>query len=479
MSEQLSKVYEPKIIEQQANEIWNSKPYFHAQPPKNNEKSFTIVIPPPNVTAPLHLGHALNNTLQDILIRFRRMQNFSTLWMPGTDHAGIATQTVVEKRILAEEGKKRTDFQREDFVARVQAWKDEYEARIIDQLKAMGCSCDWDRTRFTMDEVCAKAVRATFFKLFKDGLIYRGKRLVNWDPATQTVLADDEVEHETIQGHFWYMRYPLESPVEIPRTVGFQPAQTYDLQKRFGAYLPHWTKTGSIYAITFRLADSMPIDVLEQYRTDRKNIIHNAESQNRSLTDYEKQELVRLYSNKIETYLDTGHGHCYLREPQIAELTANALKHFDGERYDLIAWAIMPNHVHVIIKPYEGFELPDVLHSWKSYTSTKANELLGCTGDFWQREYYDHLIRDEEDFFNQVNYALSNPDKAGLKNWLWVGAKESIHEQDTERTAGFQPKDNPANLHNISDEKESRGQDARDTDEKESRGQDARDTDEK
>jgi valyl-tRNA synthetase len=135
--------------------------------------------------------------------------------MPGTDHAGIATQTVVEKRILSEEGKRRTDFSREEFVTRIQAWKDEYEATIIIQLKAMGCSCDWERTRFTMDEVCAKAVRAAFFKLFKDGLIYRGKRLVNWDPATQTVLADDEVEHEPVQGHFWYMRYLLVEPVEI------------------------------------------------------------------------------------------------------------------------------------------------------------------------------------------------------------------------------------------------------------------------
>jgi valyl-tRNA synthetase len=143
------------------------------------------------------------------------MQNYNTLWMPGTDHAGIATQTVVEKRILSEEGKRRTDFERQEFVGRVQAWKDEYEARIIDQLKAMGCSCDWQRTRFTMDEVCAKAVRAAFFKLFKDGLIYRGKRLVNWDPATQTVLADDEVEHELVQGHFWYLRYPLVEPVDI------------------------------------------------------------------------------------------------------------------------------------------------------------------------------------------------------------------------------------------------------------------------
>jgi valyl-tRNA synthetase len=219
MGEELSKVYEPKTIEKQVNEIWFSQAFFHAEAPQDGKKStrkpYTIVIPPPNVTAPLHLGHALNNALQDVLIRFRRMQNYNTLWMPGTDHAGIATQTVVEKRLLAEQGKKRTDFQRDEFVAHVQAWKDEYEARIIEQLRAMGCSCDWQRTRFTMDEVCAKAVRAAFFKLFKDGLIYRGKRLVNWDPATQTVLADDEVEHETIQGFFWYLKYPLAEPVEI------------------------------------------------------------------------------------------------------------------------------------------------------------------------------------------------------------------------------------------------------------------------
>lgn len=215
MAEELSKVYEPKNIEQQAAQIWASGNYFHAEATGDGRKPYTIVIPPPNVTAALHLGHALNNTLQDILIRYHRMLGLNTLWMPGTDHAGIATQTVVEKRILAEESKKRTDFKRDEFVARVQAWKDEYEIRIIDQLKAMGCSCDWQRTRFTMDETCAKAVRATFFNLFKDGLIYRGKRLVNWDPATQTVLADDEVEHETIQGNFWYLRYPLVEPVQI------------------------------------------------------------------------------------------------------------------------------------------------------------------------------------------------------------------------------------------------------------------------
>lgn len=216
MAEQLAKVYDPKRVEAQVNELWVGQGCFHAEAPtRDGQKTYTIVIPPPNVTAALHLGHALNNTLQDVLIRFRRMQQYCTLWMPGTDHAGIATQTVVEKRILSEEGKRRTDFERQEFVGRVQAWKDEYEAQILGQLKAMGCSCDWERTRFTMDEVCARAVRANFFNLFRDGLIYRGKRLVNWDPATQTVLADDEVEHETVQGFFWYLSYPLVEPVEI------------------------------------------------------------------------------------------------------------------------------------------------------------------------------------------------------------------------------------------------------------------------
>ena len=222
MIEELSKIYEPKQVEEQASDLWKQHNSFHACPSKPGGAAgpvYTIVIPPPNVTAALHLGHALNNTLQDILIRFRRMQGYNTLWMPGTDHAGIATQTVVEKRILAEEGKRRTDFERGEFIERVQAWKDEYEARIIEQLQLMGCSCDWQRTRFTMDEVCARAVRETFFRLFKDGIIYRGKRLVNWDPATQTVLADDEVEHETVEGHFWYMQYPLKEPVEIDGQV--------------------------------------------------------------------------------------------------------------------------------------------------------------------------------------------------------------------------------------------------------------------
>ncbi len=210
----MEKNYEPEQVESAVYQRWTEAGAFAADA-AGGANTYCIVIPPPNVTAPLHLGHALNNTLQDILIRYKRMTGADTLWMPGCDHAGIATQTVVEKRILAQEGKRRTDFARDDFIARIQAWKDQYEVQIIAQLKAMGCSCDWDRTRFTMDDVCAKAVREAFFKLFADGLIYRGKRLVNWDPATQTVLADDEVEHETVQGHFWYMKYPLAESVEI------------------------------------------------------------------------------------------------------------------------------------------------------------------------------------------------------------------------------------------------------------------------
>ena len=211
---------------------WDASRAFHADPERvlgGEALPYAIVIPPPNVTAALHLGHALNNTLQDVLIRARRMMGFEALWLPGTDHAGIATQTVVDKR-LASQGKpaiaqlRKVPDGREQFVAATQAFKDEYEAHITEQLKRMGCSCDWERQRFTMDELCARAVREAFFRLFKDGLIYRGKRLVNWDPVTQTALADDEVEMEEIEGHFYYLRYPIVHP---PRN----PDDTKDVQE--------------------------------------------------------------------------------------------------------------------------------------------------------------------------------------------------------------------------------------------------------
>ncbi len=212
MTQELSKVYEPKMIEQAANEIWFSGGYFHTEPPARGgrqARSYTIVIPPPNITGALHMGHALNNTLQDILIRTKRMQGFNTLWMPGTDHAGIATQSVVEKRAFQESGRTRHQIGRETLVGMIWKWRNEYGNRILEQLKGMGVSCDWQRTRFTLDEMCAKAVRHTFVNLFKEGLIYRGKRLVNWDPALQTAVADDEVVHKTVAGNFYYIRYPF------------------------------------------------------------------------------------------------------------------------------------------------------------------------------------------------------------------------------------------------------------------------------
>ena len=209
---ELPKQYKPADHEQRIRARWDEAKAFHADPQRvlrGEAKPYAIVIPPPNVTDRLHLGHALNNPLQDVLARSHRMMGFETLWMPGTDHAGIATQAVVEKRVSKEEKKRRTDFTREEFVKKIQLFKDEYEATITNQLKKMGCSCDWERQRFTMDEVCARAVREAFFRLFKDGLIYRGKRLVNWDPVLQTAVADDECYDEEIDGAFYYLRYPL------------------------------------------------------------------------------------------------------------------------------------------------------------------------------------------------------------------------------------------------------------------------------
>ncbi len=208
---ELPKQYDQEAAQERWYRFWEEKGFFHSKP-HPQRKPYTIVIPPPNVTGALHLGHALNNTLQDILIRQHRMMGDETLWMPGTDHAGIATQAVVERRLLAEEGKTRHDLGREGLVDRIWAWKKEYEARILSQLKKMGCSCDWQRTRFTLDPVCARAVRHTFFSLFQERLVYRGKRLVNWDTMLQTAVSDDEVFHETVPGNFWYFHYPVIDP---------------------------------------------------------------------------------------------------------------------------------------------------------------------------------------------------------------------------------------------------------------------------
>jgi valyl-tRNA synthetase len=206
-TKELAKGYEPHDVEKKWYGQWLDNGYFHADE-TSPRKPYSIVIPPPNVTGALHMGHALNNTLQDILCRWKRMNGYNVLWMPGTDHAGIATQNVVERQ-LAAEGKDRHDLGREAFIERVWQWKAESGGQIIGQLKRLGASCDWERERFTMDEGLSKSVRTVFVKLYEDGLIYRDNRLINWCPRCHTALSDIEVEHEEKKGHLWHIRYPV------------------------------------------------------------------------------------------------------------------------------------------------------------------------------------------------------------------------------------------------------------------------------
>jgi valyl-tRNA synthetase len=205
---ELAKTYDPAAVEAEAYRVWTDEHCFAGDPARPGEP-FSIVIPPPNVTGALHLGHAINNTLQDILVRQHRMAGFNTVWIPGIDHAGIATQAVVEKQLKEKENLTRHDVGREGLVERIWAWKQQYGDRILSQLQRLGCSCDWGRTRFTLDEMCARAVRETFFKLFKDGLVYRGKRLVNWDVHLQTSISDDEIYHEHVKTFLWHINYRI------------------------------------------------------------------------------------------------------------------------------------------------------------------------------------------------------------------------------------------------------------------------------
>ncbi|MBR3293228.1 MAG: valine--tRNA ligase [Oscillospiraceae bacterium] len=210
---ELPKVYEPQAVEKKIYDMWMQGGYFKGviDPEK---KPFSIVMPPPNVTGQLHIGHALDATLQDIVTRYKRMQGFSTLWLPGVDHAGIATQIKVEQVLREEEGKTRYDLGREKFLERVWDWKKQYGDRIVEQQKRMGVSCDWDRSRFTMDEVCARSVRETFCDLYEKGLIYKGSRIINWCPHCRTALSDAEVEYKDVPGNFWHIRYPIENSDE-------------------------------------------------------------------------------------------------------------------------------------------------------------------------------------------------------------------------------------------------------------------------
>ena len=217
---ELPKTYAPSEFEDKIYQNWCDKGYFTPDV-KNEAEHFSVVIPPPNVTGQLHMGHALDETLQDILVRYKRMQGYNTLWIPGTDHAGIATQIKVEERLREEEGLSRYDLGREKFLERVWQWKDKYEARITGQLKKLGASCDWTRQRFTFDEGCSKAVREVFVNLYEKGLIYRGYRIINWCPRCLTALSDAEVEYKDQPGHFWHIKYPIKGEdgyVEIATT---------------------------------------------------------------------------------------------------------------------------------------------------------------------------------------------------------------------------------------------------------------------
>ncbi len=213
MAKQLDKIYNPRDVESRLYKEWEEKGYFHAEADES-KKAFSIVMPPPNVTGQLHLGHALDCTLQDILIRTKRMQGYSALWLPGTDHAGIATQIKVEAS-LREEGLTRHDLGREKFLERVWDWKEKFGNKIVEQQKTMGTSCDWERSRFTMDDVCARAVREVFVRLYEKGLIYRGNRIINWCPNCTTALSDAEVEYSEKDGKFWHIRYPIKGTDEF------------------------------------------------------------------------------------------------------------------------------------------------------------------------------------------------------------------------------------------------------------------------
>ncbi|MBQ8682174.1 MAG: valine--tRNA ligase [Selenomonadales bacterium] len=218
---QIPTVYDPASVEKKWYGFWEENNLFHAEV-EADKQPFSVVIPPPNVTGQLHMGHALDDTLQDIIVRWRRMQGYNTLWMPGTDHAGIATQIKVEE-MLAKDGISRHDLGREEFLKHVWAWKEEYGGRIVKQIKSLGASCDWDRERFTMDEGCSKAVREVFVSLYEQGLIYQGNRITNWCPRCNTALSDIEVEHENQPGHLYHVTYPVEGSDETLTVATTRP----------------------------------------------------------------------------------------------------------------------------------------------------------------------------------------------------------------------------------------------------------------
>jgi REP element-mobilizing transposase RayT len=196
------------------------------------------------------------------------------------------------------------------------------------------------------------------------------------------------------------------------------------LHIRHGAYLPHWEKEGAVYSVTFRLDDSLPQSVIDAWREERNAIIRHAEASGRPLSPEEQKRLDFLFTDRIDKFLDSGYGACWMNRDDVAGLVANALRHFKGDRYRLLAWCVMPNHVHVLLQPLPPWELTAILHSWKSFTSNEANRMLARSGPFWQTESYDHLIRDNADLNHAYSYILTNPAKAGLRQWKWVAQED-------------------------------------------------------
>ncbi|HIN80544.1 MAG TPA: valine--tRNA ligase [Planctomycetes bacterium] len=274
MAKELASTYDPQRIESPVYRRWLESGAFDANP-DDRDSRYVIMMPLPNVTGALHMGHALDNVMQDLLSRWHRMMGDNTLWMPGTDHAGIATQAVVEKRLFEVEGKTRHDVGREGLVEQIWGWKDQYQKRIILQQQAMGCSCDWKRQRFTMDEVCARAVTWTFFKMFDDGLIYQGNRMVNWDCHLQTAISDDEIEHRPVDGHFWHLRYPVIDP---------QPGEPE-------AVVVATTRPETMLGDTAVACHPDPSGALEARITDAKQRLERAPAKNR---DDIEEEIGRL-----------------------------------------------------------------------------------------------------------------------------------------------------------------------------------------
>ena len=210
------------------------------------------------------------------------------------------------------------------------------------------------------------------------------------------------------------------------------------VKMRQGAYLPHWTRGDAIYSVTFRLGDSLPRSVVDDWIAEREDIIRTARRMNQPLSEDEERRLQCLFSEKVDKCMDTGHGACWMKEENVARIVTEALRHFDGQRYRLFAWCVMPNHVHLVVQPLPGYELPDIVHAWKSYVAHRANKVLKRKGSFWQPEYYDHLIRDESDLAHAIEYVLGNPEKAGLEGWRWVGsgmAFQAMHGQDARATS--------------------------------------------